>query len=592
MPELPKNREQLAEAAQKSRAATIQDIDEKLDAAYSALEGLGDPKDLSGARLDEYRQVKGIISDLEKQRGKYSAKMQSPVVALETGKAPTFFSSKSDNGEQKDMGEIIGTVLDFAEQKGFDDKEILGQARDLLRAGMYNPELAKMQSLDARYAAYAKYFKTLNDFANQYRDLMNNFAPDMATGKENARGYIEKPEVSRGALDELQRRGAVQMEEPEAPSMWNAATQMLIGMVGQAFQNVNQSELSAAESQQVSSVVSANSAAYQAAEFASFKQNRQRVLEINTQLQAKYQDDLIAAMRDYETRADAAQWNYEQQLLTAAMNEQRMYYELAGKADEFDALADKIYGDIGLSWIKDKDRLNEVNAQIKNRAREFNAQRANQIQMWAMNQITQQKALADKLTQDGLQNYAEHFKNSSFISANEGDGATIAINAKNAISVLDMSMLTENGRINNKNMGQLVAANARLYDRIAAMDEYKDNPAAAERAYMKVLSGMDYLATRGVRIRWLNLSDSTFNQLVKGNIQSSFITETSTITGLDKRDYESLADYSEGSRGWRILSGQLKAVPISCLVSGSQRAQIWKQQNEEIKRAIEAQKLD
>ena len=129
---------------------------------------------------------------------------------------------------------------------------------------------------------------------------------------------IGEPQVSRGALDELQRRGAVQLEEPEAPSMWNAVTQMLIGTIGQAFQNVSQSSLAAAEAEQVVTVTAANSAAYEAAEFASFKENRQRVQEINAQLRAKYQDDLINAMRDYEARADAAQWNYEQQLITAA----------------------------------------------------------------------------------------------------------------------------------------------------------------------------------------------------------------------------------------------------------------------------------
>lgn len=497
--------------------------------------------------------------------------------ATKTGDYAPKKPAETSDGER---GEAVGRVLDFAGLPDLTDEEnkIMADAYRLMKSGMYSPELVKMQSLDARYAAYADYFKTLNNFAKQYRDLMGNFAPDMATGVEHAKGYIPKPEVSRESLDELQRRGAVQMEEPEAPSMWNAATQqILVGMVGQAIQNVNQSELSAAESQQVSSVVSANSAAYQAAEFASFKQNRQRVLEINTQLQAQYQGDLIAAMRDYETRADAAQWNYEQQLLNAAMNEQRMYYELAGKADEFDALANKIYGDIGLSWIKDKDRLNEVNAQIKNRAREFNAQRANQIQMWAMDKIAQHQDFLNKIIQDGLQNYAKVFdKGAGWMNANGGEGMQALGNARNSMMQLDMSTLTVDGRINNANMGELVAANRMLEERINAIPKYKDDPAGARSALMKAYTAMDQLAQRGIIIRWANMSDSTFNKLIKGGIQKSWFTQTGDIEGISREDYISIDDieqiYGKNSPKYFAFQRRLLATPISIMVSSATNA--------------------
>ena len=577
MAELPKTREELAQSAQQGRAAALEDINNKLEAAYSALEQYGNPQDLSDARLSEYRQIKQTITDLEKQQKSWSAKLKNPVTAAESkGYTPPATTSTAANGER---GEAVGRVLDFAGLPDLTDEEnkIMADAYRLMKSGMYSPELVKMQSLDARYAAYADYFKTLNNFAKQYRDLMGNFAPDMATGVEHAKGYIPKPEVSRGALDELQRRGAVQMEEPEAPSMWNAAIQMLVGMVGQAIQNVNQSELSAAESQQVSSVVSANSAAYQAAEFASFKQNRQRVLEINTQLQAKYQDDLIAAMRDYETRADAAQWNYEQQLLNAAMNEQKMYYELAGKADEFDALANKIYGDIGLSWIKDKDRLNEVNAQIKNRAREFNAQRANQIQMWAMDKIAQHQDFLNKIVQDGLQNYAKVFdKGAGWMNANDGEGMQVLGNARNSMMQLDMSTLTVDGRINNANMGELVAANRMLEERINAMPEYEEDPAGARSALMKAYTAMNQLAQRGIIIRWANMSDSTFNKLIKGGIQKSWFTQTSDIEGISREDYISEYDivqnFGKNSPQHLAYRNRLLATPISIMVSSATNA--------------------
>lgn len=591
MAELLKTREELAQSAQQGRAAALEDINNKLEVARFALEQLGNPKDLSGARLDEYRQTKQMIADLEKQQKSWSAKLKNPVTAAESKNYTPPATTSTANGER---GEAVGRVLDFAGLPDLTDEEnkIMADAYKLMKSGMYSPELVKMQSLDARYAAYADYFKTLNNFAKQYRDLMGNFAPDMATGVEHAKGYIPKPEVSRGALDELQRRGPVQMEEPEAPSMWNAATQMLVGMVGQAIQNVNQSELSAAESQQVSSVVSANSAAYQAAEFASFKQNRQRVLEINTQLQAKYQDDLIAAMRDYETRADAAQWNYEQQLLTAAMNEQKMYYELAGKADEFDALANKIYGDIGLSWIKDRDRLNEVNAQIKNRAREFNAQRANQIQMWTMNRIAQQEQFLADIQKDGLQRYAQYFKDGEgWLNANEGGGSTMRKNAENALHQLDMSVLTKDGRINNANMGELVAANAKLYERIAAMEEFKDNPAGARTAYMKVLSAMDSLAQRNILVRTINMSDSTFKTLVNGGFQTSLETLTGVIPeGLSREDYISLDDEAFGSPKWHNLRRRLLATSIAGMVSSAQNYAAFKGQNELIGQATAVKK--
>lgn len=429
---------------------------------------------------------------------------------------------------------ITATPLSYIPSMPESEEDIKARGAAQYEAGKVNPAYVGVISEAERMRRYGDLFASLNYFKEQYLNLMDGLSPDLATAKEHARDLIDKPQVSRGALDELQRRGAVQMEMPEAPSKWNAATQMLVGAIGQAFQNVNQSELSAAEAEQTSSVTAANAAAYQAAEFASFKQNRQRVLEINTQLRAKYQDDLISAMRDYETRADAAAWNYEQQLLDAALNEQRQWYALFGKVQDFDLEAGKIRAEIGMEYLKDKQRAAEINAQIYNRADEFNARLRSEIQANVMRQIQNNASLGETLVKQNMQRYAEDFKIAPLVLAGLGaTGSMVYDRAINALSKRDLSPYTEKGKWNSAVLSEQTAGLTKFLDNAWARIKEKESDVKKQNdMFGNLINNVLELNNNGWAVKYSQVSEQTFNQLIGSDIKTTLYSWNLNKSGL------------------------------------------------------------
>lgn len=450
---------------------------------------------------------------------------------------------KADSRES-DRAVVEARAIDYipSEYDKEKEKEILGEGAALYAAGKVNPAFVGIVGEAERFKRYGDLFAAIAYAKSQYQGMLDGLTPDLAQAKEKAKDYVTKPEVSRGALDELQRRGAVQLAEPEAPSMWNAATQMWTGAIAQAFQNINQSELSAAEAQQTTEVVAANSAAYQAAEFASFKQNRQRVLEINAQLQAKYQDDLITAMRDYETRADAAAWNYEQQLLNAAFNEQRQWYDLFNKVNEFDQEVGKIKADIGMGYLRDKQRAGEINVQIRNRAEEFNAKLRSEIQASTMRAINENRRFREKLYEMGMQKYGKKLEVASMTANGLGaSGATLVNNVQQAVFQYDLSPLTDEGRANS-DMVQRHAAGYRvlmnrLNQRISEM--YPDDKQKLDRqnALGRAVESLQLLNNEGYALRSANVSDETLNTLINGGIAAALHATNINKSNLPDEDF-------------------------------------------------------
>lgn len=452
-------------------------------------------------------------------------------------------AKKAAAEEQRKLEEIDARAIDYKKSEPQSEEEIRAAGAEMKSEALINPALIPMIDKTEFMNTQADLIAATRRYKDEVLGLMEGLSPDLPTAKEHARDLIEKPQVSRGALDELQRRGAVQMEEPEAPSMWNAVTQMLIGTIGQAFQNVSQSSLAAAEAEQVVTVTSANSAAYQAAEFASFKQNRQRVQEINAQLQAKYQDDLIAAMRDYETRADAAQWNYEQQLITAAFDEQRRYYDLMGKAAEFDIAAERIGAEIGLKYLAEKQRVQTANVGIINETRRFNAKMAAEIEGVTMRMIQDNRRFRETLAKQNMQRYGELMPKAAQMAAAIGAQGTVLYDqAMSAFSEIDYTPWSDDGMENDKNLQQQTMMMSNLFNRVQQkVDELYP---AGEEKNLKTRSDMIANLTNNILTFARNgiivktVSDSNFDALTKNsNFANTLAAGNINLDALDRADF-------------------------------------------------------
>lgn len=423
---------------------------------------------------------------------------------------------ESQERRKQERESIKAGAIDYAKSQAQDEDAIKAQGAAMKRAAMINPALIPMIDKTEWMNTQAGLIEATNRYKNAVLDLMSGLTPDLAEAKEKARDLIGEPQVSRGALDELQRRGAVQLEEPEAPSMWNAVTQMLIGTIGQAFQNVSQSSLAAAEAEQVVTVTAANSAAYQAAEFASFKENRQRVMEINAQLQAQYQGDLINAMRDYEARADTAQWNYEQQLITAAFDEQRRYYELMGKAGEFDIAAEKIGADIGLQYLAEKQRVDTANVGIINQTRQFNAKMAAEIEGVTMRMIQDNRAFYQNLAKQNMGLYGKLTSDAmKTLAVMGGRGDVLYDQTVNAFSQIDYTPWTEDGRKNSESLQHQTLVVEKFMERLnERLDQMGLNPDKRATAYGNAVNNLMTFNANNMPLITSEISDKTLNAMI------------------------------------------------------------------------------
>ena len=448
---------------------------------------------------------------------------------------------EQDGGEAKKA--IKAELIDYAPAETDMKKEfadIAGESAALLKAAEYRPELIPVIKQTEWFNAQSDLYNATKKYAENYLGLLDTLglSPDLAKGKEHAKGYISQPQVSRESLDELQRRGPVQMEEPEIPSMWNAATQMLLGTIAQAFQTANQSALAAAESEQAATGVAMNSAAYQAAEFASFKQNRQRVLEINTQLRAQYQGDLIAAMRDYEKRADAAQWNYEQQLITAALNEQRQYYDIFGKAKDFDIAAEQIKADINTKYLQHEANVKKANVQSMNEAKRFSAGLRLKIMEDTFRKISDLQRFQQKLLENNMGFYGEKLaKGAGMMSAANGSGGMLYSDVMKVFHKYDMTPGGPNAQMAQVHSAALKAFLNNAQNKIAAMYADEEDELKRRTAFGNLVSNIQLLNHNGWALRYTDVSDTTFNTLISRPLTTTLLTPNIEKGGLSEDDF-------------------------------------------------------
>lgn len=245
--------------------------------------------------------------------------------------------------------------------------------------------------------------------SDNIKTLDENYLQNVAANKEAAKDIIDKEPVSRTALDALIARGPSQMEMPEAPSLGNFATQMLVGAIGNMFQIFNEDELSSAESEHAGPITAERASAYMAAQFASFEQNRQRVLEINAQLRAKYQDDIISYMADFDRRADEAEKNYQRALLDVAFKRTAQSLELFFKRADIDMEIAKLKADIGMKEKTYEVEKEKFNVEAENRQRQFNAEMRNRLQSALASSVLNQIQSYDKLKENLRKQNIEKF---------------------------------------------------------------------------------------------------------------------------------------------------------------------------------------
>lgn len=317
--------------------------------------------------------------------------------------------------------------------------------------------------------------KTLAQLISYYESIYNmNPAEARRMLMADAKTYMEKPGVSRGALDSLIAQGAPQMEGPDTPDIKSKLImKAALGMTAKLFGNIGSLAVGGGVSQQSGMMVDAGTKILSRtgqmlmADVEKYQVEKKRIGEINFALLQKYNGDVLQMQADFENRSDANERAYMGAIQAAAENE----YQFA-RGTYMKGVESIESAKVTLGQAKDatKNQMNTVNTQMEFQARTTNAQLEASKKNWILNraQLRLQQD-AERMKNSGLdqvvQGMTKGFLTASVKYPSTGGqlkSADISYQAVNGLR--EMTQLGTKGRI------EYAQAEARVKSRTEVMD--------------------------------------------------------------------------------------------------------------------------
>lgn len=238
----------------------------------------------------------------------------------------------------------------------------------------------------------------------------------------DAKTYMEKPGVSRGALDSLIAQGAPNMEGPDTPDLKNKLImKAALGMLTKLTGNLGSLAVGGGVSQQSGMMVDAGTKILSRtgqmlmADVEKYQIEKKRIGEINFALLQKYNGDVLQMQQDFELRSDANDRAYMGAIQAAAENEYQFARSSYMKAVE----AERSTG-ITLGQAKDEaaNKTEATNKGWKFEERKFNATQKGNEKNYILNraQLRLQQD-AERMKNSGLDQVVRGMTNGFLVAA-------------------------------------------------------------------------------------------------------------------------------------------------------------------------------
>lgn len=276
--------------------------------------------------------------------------------------------------------QIAQQVIQMFGKENVDPNKLAASWMKQMGTGIPNPDQVGMMQKDQAWLDYENYVT---------KSVTNNVLMKYLIGGGNfdalANMMVEKPQVSKGALDKKLATGPLQMPLPPIP---DADRQMLSTVISTTIGNTLKSAFAAfkgGDSQYYASMAPGN-VAQSVAEMSqilntSLEQNikkRETIDQINMQLLDKYGNDVNMMQADYEKRSDAAAWMYNQAKIAYANNAFNQAQQMLGLQGN---LASRNF-----EFDKTNKNIESGNVAVRNQFKLARAQQLNALKMLALRQ--------------------------------------------------------------------------------------------------------------------------------------------------------------------------------------------------------------
>jgi hypothetical protein len=294
---------------------------------------------------------------------------------------------------------------------------------------------------------------------SSYFTAKGNF--NMAQMYRRVDDKLQKPTTSRGALDKLEAHGAHQFDIPEMPDDDKAIlVEMITSSIGQMAMNVSalamggQDTVAAGLAEAPLQTTMDRVSTMLTYDVAQHREKKEKIKNLNQELEMKYQDNMLMMLADFEARADADERAYQTTRLNMIEAEIERGYRALGLKLE----ADRYVGEMKRARSDMKNLETQINTGEENKARGISAQMRNSAinatgQMLRAHQ--QAEELKFKLNLAGF----DKLPLEPLFNAGVGTATGAARKAMNGISRLDPDATDTQGQQRNGGMlaGQTIS---------------------------------------------------------------------------------------------------------------------------------------